>query len=219
MGTPYTPEFYRAVSDGAARSADVVVPVVLDYVQPATLIDVGCGTAAWARAFSDTGVRVRGIDGDYVPRGQLMIPAAQFTAVDLRHPFNVGGFDLAVALEVAEHLPASSAAGLVESLCKAAGVVLFSAAVPGQGGTDHINEQWPWYWRQLFLKCGFRMFDPIRPRILHDRRVAWWYRQNVFMFASYTLPDAPEVVDDWGLQIVAPAILGPQYLQQSGGSR
>jgi 2-polyprenyl-3-methyl-5-hydroxy-6-metoxy-1,4-benzoquinol methylase len=55
-------------------------------------------------------------------------------------------FDLVVSLEVAEHLPASAADQFVNTLVKHGKKILFSAAIPGQGGQDHLNEQWPDYW-------------------------------------------------------------------------
>ena len=221
--TPYQPEFYDAVTEGSINSARAVVPRVLQLLgdsPPESIVDVGCGAAAWLSIFREHGVKtVVGLDGDYVPRSSLRIEPECFRAVDLTKPFTIERrFDLAMSLEVAEHLPHASAEDFVASLCRLASLVLFSAAVPGQGGTNHINEQWPWYWRHWFGKQGFRMFDPIRPLIFHDRRVEWWYRQNLYLFAhegllhaSPSVAQFPEVVDDFGLQIVAPQILGPTY--------
>jgi hypothetical protein len=117
---------------------------------------------------------------------------------------------LAVSLEVGEHLPAASANVFIESLCRAAPVVLFSAAIPGQGGTHHINEQWPEYWRQLFAKQNFRMFDPFRPLLWHDERIVFYYRQNMFLFvhadaakSDSKFQQLPEVKDDNGLMLVS----------------
>ena len=93
-------------------------------------------------------------------------------------------FDLALCLEVAEHLPASSAPVLIESLVSAAPVVLFSAAVPEQGGVHHINEQWPSYWEKLFAERGLRKFDVIRPLIWNNCSIQPWYRQNLYLFTS-----------------------------------
>lgn len=73
---------------------------------------------------------------------------------------------------------------LVAVLTRAAKVVLFSAAPPGQGGVGHVNEQWPEYWRDLFQAHGFRMLDLIRSRIRDDQRVVWWYRQNLLLFSG-----------------------------------
>jgi hypothetical protein len=125
------------------------------------------------------------LDGSYVDQSTLLIERGFFTPSDLSGDFQIPGkFDLAICLEVAEHLPKERAAALVGRLTAAAPVVLFSAAVPGQGGTDHINERWPGYWRRLFNDQGYSMLDPIRPLIREDRRVRWWYRQNIVMFAS-----------------------------------
>ena len=66
----------------------------------------------------------------------------------------------------------------------AAPTVLFSAALPGQGGTHHINEQWHGYWHRLFSQRGFDCFDVLRPRLCSNRDVAWWFRQNIFMYAA-----------------------------------
>src|SRR5271154_6290276 len=101
--------------------------------------------------------RFAALDGTYVDASKLLIDKAYFSAVDLRKPLSIDGhFDLALCLEVAEHLPVQRATNLVKTLTTAAQVVLFSAGIPGQGGTGHVNEQWPKYWRQLFEAEGFR---------------------------------------------------------------
>ena len=92
--------------------------------------------------------------------------------------------DLAICLEVAEHLTPAAGARLVKTLCSVAPVVLFSAAIPAQGGTNHINEQWQSHWADEFAAHGFDCFDPIRPEIWNDRDVFPWYRQNILLFVS-----------------------------------
>ena len=89
-----------------------------------------------------------------------------------------------MCLEVAEHLPESSAKPLIETLCRVAPLVLFSAAVPRQGGTHHINEQWPSYWVPMFSAAGFHCIDVLRSAIWSVPEVEWWYRQNLLLFAS-----------------------------------
>ena len=89
-----------------------------------------------------------------------------------------------MCLEVAEHLPETAAASLVESLVNLSSVVLFSAAIPMQGGTNHINEQWPEYWRRLFQVHGYRMLDLIQREIWKNAAVKFWYRQNTFLFVA-----------------------------------
>ena len=102
---------------------------------------------------------------------------------DLSRPVNAGRrFDLAVCVEVAEHLPHDSANVLIQSLCDLSDVVLFSAAVPLQGGTNHVNEQWPTYWAQRFAIHDYACFDYFRPMLWSDEDIEYFYRQNVLLF-------------------------------------
>jgi len=141
------------------------------------------------RAFQELGVRkIRGIDGEYLDRSKLLIPPECFTCTDLSKPFELEGrYDLAICLEVAEHLPEKMAPILIQKLVAAAPAVLFSAALPGQLGAHHINEKMPAYWRALFERHGYVLLDPIRPAILTDARIEWWYRQNTVLYASENL--------------------------------
>lgn len=187
MGTTvYNEDFYASQREGSNRSAKVVAPILNDIVRPASVLDVGCGVGTWACEFVRLGVPVvRGIDGDYVDRAALMIPSDFFTSADLKVPFDLGRqFDLVVSLEVAEHLPSSSAATFVESLVRHGKVIAFSAAIPGQGGTDHINEQFADYWVELFEKHKYRCVDCVRRLVWRNESVAHCYRQNLLLFVS-----------------------------------
>lgn len=168
------------------NSAEAIVPLVMNLLHPSRVVDVGCGTGTWLATFLARGATdVHGFDGPYIDRSTLEIPADRFTAVDLAQPVALGrGFDLAVCLEVAEHLPASRAASLVHSLAQLAPVVLFSAAVPLQGGVDHVNEQWPEYWADHFTRHGYVAIDCLRRKIWRDEQVAWFYAQNLLLTAD-----------------------------------
>jgi SAM-dependent methyltransferase len=182
----YSREFFAEQVDGSANSAAVVVPLVLSLVPIKSVVDVGCGVAPWAAEFLANGVpEVLGIDGDYVDRSQLRIPPDRFLALDLTKPLLFDRtFDLAVCLEVAEHLPESRAASLVADLTSMAPCILFSAAVPGPTGTNHINSQFLPYWIALFGKQGYEAIDPIRPRIWGHESVEWFYQQDMVMFIA-----------------------------------
>lgn len=186
MTTPsYTTEFFDTIRDGSRRSAEVVVPIVLEVLKPKSVIDVGCGDGTWLSVFVEMGVKdVLGLDGEYVKATQLRIPQDRFNATDLSSPFTVARkFDLAMSLEVAEHLPPPSARGFVESLSRLAPLILFSAAIPLQGGTNHLNEQWPEYWVELFRTHDYLPIDFIRGTIWNNQKVEWYYSQNTLLFA------------------------------------
>lgn len=184
--TLYDQEFYSRQIDQSLQSARIVAPLVMRLAKIGSVIDVGCGLGGWLRAFAENGVALlRGIDGSYVDQSSLYVPSECFTPMNLTEPIKMNEhFDLALCLEVAEHLPGQFSAQLVRGLTDLAPIVLFSAAVPGQGGTGHVNEQWPEYWRNLFKERGFAMLDPIRPVVREDHRIEWWYRQNMVMFAN-----------------------------------
>jgi SAM-dependent methyltransferase len=180
----YSSDFFAAHRDGARRSAGVIVPLVLTLVPARSVIDVGCGQGTWLSVFAAHGVAdVHGIDGDYVDRDRLEIPPGRFLAHDLSRPLRLDRtFDLAVSLEVAEHLPEHAADAFVESLARLAPVVLFSAAAPYQGGNNHVNEQWPAYWAGRFAEHGYRPVDCLRRRVWANPDVEWWYAQNTFLY-------------------------------------
>jgi SAM-dependent methyltransferase len=185
-GEIYSKEFFDGQADGSARSAATVVPRVLSILPAKSVVDVGCGVGTWAAEFLARGVPdVWGVDGDYVDRARLRISPDRFIARDLMKPLQIGRtFDLAVCLEVGEHLPASRARGLVSDLTSLAPCVLFSAAVPHGGGTGHVNEQYIPYWVKLFDEFNYQGIDPIRPWILGDDTVEWFYQQNIVMFVA-----------------------------------
>ncbi len=180
----YTATFYECVAEGTERSAEVIVPMVVDLIHPRSVVDVGCGAGHWLSVFMRRGIAdIVGIDGGWIEPDLLKIPADRFLTCDLGQPLRLSRqFDLVVCLEVGEHLPVDAADGLVDSLTSLGPVVLFSAAIPQQGGVGHINEQWPEYWRSRFEKHGFEVLDCVRRRIWDDERVEAYYAQNIFLY-------------------------------------
>lgn len=181
----YSEQFYQAHQDGARRSARVIAPLVVELLRPKSVVDVGCGVGVWLSVFKEQGVEdIYGVDGEYVNRQALEIPVERFLPFDLTKPLALKRqFDLVVSLEVAEHLPAECAATFVQSLVKLGPVVLFSAAIPYQGGVEHINEQWPDYWARLFAAEGYVALDCLRQQVWQNENVEWFYAQNVLLFA------------------------------------
>jgi len=215
----YDHRYYQKRGARARRSADVVMPLVCQLIHPRSVVDVGCATGSWLAVAKAHGVaQVLGLDLEEVPRELLEIDPAEFLSCDLRQPIDPGRtFDLVLALEVAEHLPEASAAGFLDLLTRLAPVVLFSAAIPFQGGTDHYNEQWPAYWAQGFLQRNYVAIDCLRAQVWNDRRVLAQYAQNLLLFVNRDrLPDYPALapsvalsqsVPQWPLHLVHPLVL------------
>src|SRR3954465_5845327 len=182
----YQPQYYDAITSGSLRSARAVLPLVIEALEPRSVLDVGCGIGAWTGGWHELGVEDGvGVDGDYVDRSQLIIPAERFVAADLEHSLDLGRkFDLVMSLEVAEHLSSDAAREFVASLVRHSGAVMFSAAIPRQGGENHLNEQWPEYWAALFAEHGYAAVAHLRPRVWHTTDVELWYQQNLLLFLS-----------------------------------
>jgi len=182
----YDSSFYQSQSSGSHRSATRIVPLVLEMAQVTSVLDIGCGVGTFLRCFADNGVSdLTGVDGPYVPPEQLMIDPARFRGHDLSQSLDLERrFDLVVSLEVAEHLDQEHADLFVDNICRHGDAVLFSAAIPNQGGTHHVNERWPSYWKAKFEARGYRLFDILRPLIWADDSVDIWYKQNILLFAN-----------------------------------
>jgi SAM-dependent methyltransferase len=183
--TFYTDSFFESRSEGSLNSAKEIVPVILKMLPGIkSVVDVGCGTGTWLKIFKESGIQdVLGLDGNYVNRERLVISQAEFGPTDLSVSFTIPHqFDLLISLEVAEHLPPAFAEEFVKILTQASNQIVFSAAVPNQGGTNHINEQLPSYWIRLFSKLGFKCYDVLRPILWNNSKIAIEYKQNTFLF-------------------------------------
>lgn len=181
------------------QSAEAILPHVLELVSPTSIVDIGCGLGTWLAVAREHGVeRVLGVDGDYVDRQALEIPGECFVSWDLRRRLRLDEtFDLALSLEVAEHLPPENARTLVGDLAELAPVVFFSAAVPFQGGTGHLNEQWPDYWASLFSELDYVAVDCVRRLFWRDERVRYFYAQNALLYVDRArLADYPELLHE-----------------------
>lgn len=186
----YSNELHARYRDRTVNAAEAVVDLLLPQLPPVrSAVDLGCGHGHWLAAFLRRGVtEVLGLDGDYIDRRQLVIPSDRFQSARLDCPVTVPGrFDLAMSLEVAEHIPAAAGDCLVGLLCQAAPVVLFSAAIPGQAGDHHINARPHRYWRDQFAAQGFVALDFVRPAIWHREDILLCYRQNILVFARETI--------------------------------
>lgn len=184
--TPYKSSFYESQMDGSYKSAGIVLPRLFAHLKPRSVVDFGCGVGTWLRACMDLGVTdILGLDGRHVDTNLLKVPLDSFLACDLSSDsLNLPRkFELAISLEVAEHLPENRADNFVAGLCNAADVVLFAAAIPGQRGTSHINEQFPSYWIPKFGAHKFQCFDFLRKVEWSNPNVDVWYRQNILIFS------------------------------------
>jgi SAM-dependent methyltransferase len=181
----YGSTFYDRQREGSLNSAKAVLPIVFDLIKPNSVVDFGCGVGTWLATGKRLGAeRCLGLEGAWVKTQSLAAADLEVRDTDLEQTVSLNErFDLAISLEVAEHLAPQRSDSFVADLCKASDVVLFSAATPGQDGDGHQNEQWPSYWAERFIRLGYMPLDIIRPIIQLDQTIQPWYRTNVILYA------------------------------------
>lgn len=184
----YSTKFYKNQLTESFNSANYIVPIINNWFQPKTIVDVGCGVGAWLEVWKnqDNIEEIKGLDAKFVDKSFMRIDMdSEFLEVDLNKPLpELNRYDLAICLEVAEHLEESRANSFVEDLTKLSDVILFSAAIPGQEGTKHINEQFLSYWVEKFKLYDFKCYDVLRPIIWNIPSIAFWFRQNSVVFVK-----------------------------------
>lgn len=202
----FDPGIYEVIRDGIQRSAKVVVPDLYDLFMPDSVIDVGGGEGWWGRAFWELGADVLVVDETIDELGWEHYDGRHTfwgRRVDLTDPpliqahadadVDIRRWDVALCLEVAEHIDEAHSSQLIDWLTDLAPIVVFSAAVPGQGGHGHVNEQWPAYWVEHFERCGFQVSGALRWRYWGNENVEPWYQQNLLVAANPNRIDP----DDW----------------------
>lgn len=185
LNVNYNSMFYDDNRFGSYLSAYYVLREILPQINPKSICDFGCGTGTWLHVAKKMGVReILGYDGEYVDKKWLMIDENNFIPADLSKTLKVTHkFDMAMSLEVAEHIDEKYADVFIDNLCNVSDVVLFSAAHPGQGGDGHINEQPMKYWSSKFEKRGYKEFQ-IKDKFKYNRDICSWYRDNIVLFVK-----------------------------------
>ena len=184
----YDPDYYLMLEGSAASSAERIAASLVNELAPRSAVDVGCGTGALLEALRARGVTVFGLEYAEVALARCRARGLDVAKFDLeRHVLrDARSFDVAISMEVAEHLPERSADRYVDLLARLAPVVVFSAAPPGQGGKDHVNEQPPSYWIAKFQQRGFEYAEEQSQRWRESWRTAGdvedWYCKNLMIF-------------------------------------
>jgi len=122
------------------------------FRKPKTMVDFGSGTGCMVNVWRANGIDAYGVDR--LPRPDW----PHLYQADLTKPVRFDRqFDVVTCIEVAEHLPESSADTLCETLyvhVKAGGFLVFTSAQPGQQGEGHVHLKPSEYWRKKFDALG-----------------------------------------------------------------
>lgn len=187
----YDTTFYNNQKDRSLRAAGIILPYLFQFYKPNSVIDIGCGSGSWLRASKDLGVDIiHGVDINEVDEQTLFVPRDVIDIFDFSNLTSQNEFvssqkyDLAISLEVAEHLDPQNAVSFVKYVTSFSDVVLFSAALPFQVGVHHVNCQPARYWSELFNNEDYVCVDIMRRYLMFESQVAdcYWYGQNSFLY-------------------------------------
>ena len=185
LNKDYSEKYYERRRNLSLTSAGKTLHHLKKFYDFSTVVDFGCGTGTWLKVCQEIGCKnTLGLD-DYAEETLLEIPKENFLRKNIGESIELKKkYDLAISLEAAEHIGKDFSENIVKNLVHASDVILFSAALPGQGGTNHVNEQPPNFWAEKFKKHKFVQYDFLRSLIWEEDEVAWWYKQNIFLYIN-----------------------------------
>jgi SAM-dependent methyltransferase len=189
----YGEKFFQGEQETSAKCAALVLDVVNKFITVNSVIDIGCGAGEWLKVYYEKGIdNILGIDGAYLNPAQLVIPREHFIPKDISQPITgiQQKFDLAISLEVAEHIDPSCVENYIDNITYFSDVILFSAAIPTQGGFHHVNEQWPSYWVERFKRVGYVPVDCVRWAIWNSKNILFIYKQNIMFYIKESAIDS-----------------------------
>lgn len=208
----YDSEFYNNINEGSLKAARIIVPLIIDLFSPKSVVDFGCGTGSWLSVFKNNNIpNIIGLDFGSLTHDQFETPKNSFMKVDLSEYIDLNQrYDIALCLEVAEHLPENKSRNLIGNLIRHSDIIIFSAAIPGQHGRNHLNCQYPSYWKNIFSQHMYLCFDPFRKLIWNDSSIPFWYRQNILVYVSRKVIGEYSILDNYicsDNDLVHPAML------------
>jgi len=187
---------YKATFFSKRHKLSWRVPYVCDaickVINPISVIDVGCGIGDYVKGFADRHVIAGGIEGSKNCLPYLVVLGSCIYIQDLRQSVYTFKYDLAMCLEVLEHIEPEYADILVENLVRMSNKLLVSAAPPGQEGHYHLNCQEPYYWIDKFKNHGYKLdmgivyqiqeeWEPVK----HKKEMRAYYNNLLFFYREH----------------------------------
>jgi SAM-dependent methyltransferase len=167
-------------------SAKIVTDFLFQLFKPKSVVDIGCGTGLLLKHFRNKGCEILGYEGKWINTELIeenisnnMVKIIDFENLEKN---NIVKHDLCLCLEVAEHVSSKQAENFVKFISQHSNLLIFSAAIPNQGGVNHINEQWSDYWDSKFLKLGYVKYDILRPILWSQENITWPHKQNMVVY-------------------------------------
>lgn len=181
----FTAQDFAVIDEEEWPQAVRLAEILRDLYSPSSISDMGCATGLYLKPFEDVRRFVIGYELSLDGKANAVISPESIITCDVTQPMKISKTDLAICLEVLEHIPEEGAPAAIANLCKMSDRIVFSAARPGQGGHGHINCREKWYWEDLFEENGFvRNYghERIIVSFMMNGYHLGWLTQNVMVF-------------------------------------
>lgn len=201
----YSKDYYSIHDENSYKSATVILNQLSNYISPSSIIDWGCGSGTWCKAAIEIwNVSIIGIDQHDFDGYQMYISQSNYRKEDIRKEIWVNKVELAICVEVIEHIDEYYEDAVIDNICSCSDTILFSGALPFQGGTGHINEKPYSYWVKKFRERGYNLDDRIRRDIWDNSDVEIWYRNNIMLLKKVK---TIKIQEQYPLDIIHPDML------------
>lgn len=156
--TMYDTSYYKQINLEEAEQATRLAKILMWVYAPKSVLDIGSATGLYLKPFADAGLVISGVDysASAIAKEVLQVPRKSIRIVDITKQSIATSADLALCIEVLEHIPATGTKAAITHIAETSNTIFFSAAQPGQGGVGHINTQPKEYWEAFFTGEGFR---------------------------------------------------------------
>ena len=186
----YSTDFYQSVTSRAVIASEVALGTILKNFVAQSVIDIGAGDGVWTSTALSIGnptrLTVVDLPGSTFKLLQKVDKSIKKITLNFENDMLKNGepYDLGICVEVIEHISTGRALLLLDWISVNCCTVMFSGAIPGQGGTHHINEQNQSYWLNVMMARGFIPIDNIRPQLYRNGKIPQYYRNNIFFFIN-----------------------------------
>jgi 2-polyprenyl-3-methyl-5-hydroxy-6-metoxy-1,4-benzoquinol methylase len=172
---------YTKIEHEEKPFADRLAEWIKNNINPDNCIDIGCGPGTYVRSMIGQGINAIGIDIDKrIKNVPNLYQINMFNCVESR--------DLVLCIEVAEHIEESLSEQIAASVAQAVndnGILIWSAAHPGQGGVGHINCQPKEFWQKLLENNRLKRDKKLESQMIEYIASGYhmgWFLQNAMIF-------------------------------------
>jgi hypothetical protein len=187
----YTTAFHKAIENDEIPQAGRLGVYIKRYIAPNCFYDFGCSTGIYLKEVQINQPTIHSIGFEFSEDAVKNAVCPNVVQKDLTVPLELTYVPntLGLCLEVLEHIDDAHWKPVLENITNLCDRVIFSAAVPGQGGTGHINCRPKIDWIKRFHELGWVVDLDATKHLLDYIQKGYhmgWFRNNVMILIPYT---------------------------------